>query len=371
MSSNCRDWYLDYDTKQDCLENKKIVNIPVDIGEPTTAIATTKTSTTTRTTTGSTTTGSTTSMTVTITVEATHEQVDFGGTEYEDYEGGGDYEDGEIVREIEDVTMASQALTSEPETILKAEVKARVGVDGKVLTAVLSLELVGGAVMSYCIYKCMTKVGQWLTNGTGRTDNLEQSNVPLHENQAPNPEETIRPAELDDESGDYRTAFLDSTRIDQTQVTNLTSLSPIGKPQMNRTQSYFDVSAAPGPSGLAKSTSEPILLDLDQNFDDSVADLDASQLLSQPVPPSAGSIIEAATQANNVTTANEATTDNEATTANDATTANEATTASKAATPKKVTFAKDTAPAEEASDVDQAARRYPKRKRTSPKRFGF
>ena len=71
MTSNCRDWYLDFDTKQDCLDNQKFSEIPVDLGESTTEIAKisttepiteivpTKTSTTRRTT-------GTTTMTVTI-----------------------------------------------------------------------------------------------------------------------------------------------------------------------------------------------------------------------------------------------------------------------------------------------------------------
>ena len=255
---------------------------------------------------------------------------------------------------------------------MKAQVKASIGVDGGLLTAVLSVELAGGALLTYCIYQCMKKVGKWLTDGSGQYDNLERSTVPLHENAAVNPEETITPNNRDDESLDgYRTAFLDSTRVNQTELTNLSSFSPIGNPQMNRTQSLYEEPSNAGPCGLAKSTSEPIRLNLDQQFDDLVTDLNATNLLGEPVPRTVNSIIQTAEDApgsqsaavNDATTAQStndaesATTSNDPATANDPTTANDPVTANDAAN--------------SADGDSEAERRYPQRKRTPPKRFGW
>ena len=309
-------------------------------------------------------------MTVTITVEANHDLVDFGVQDYEEEIKNAISDE---FGDIGDALLTTQILPNEPETIMKAEVKASIGVDGGLLTAVLSLELAGGALFTYCIYQCMKKVGEWLTNGSGQAQygNMERSNVPLHENAAANPEETVRPNNRDDDSiDDYRTAILDSTRVDQTQVTNLTSFSPIGRPQMNRTQSYYEAPSNAGPSGLARSPSEPIRLDLDQNFDDSVADLNATALLSQPVPPSANSILQTAEAAS----ANVITTANEAATANDLATANEAATANDPATANEAASANDAATVNDADSTDGdsgAERRYPQRIRSAPNRYGL
>ena len=206
---------------------------------------------------------------------------------------------------------------------------------------------------------------------------MECSTVPLHENPAANPEETITPDNREDESLDgYRTAFLDSTRVNQTELTNLSSFSPIGNPQMNRTQSLCEEPSNAGPSGLAKSTSEPIRLNLDQ-FDDSLADLNTTNLLGEPVPRTVNSIIQTAEAApgsqsatvNDAATAQPTNDAESATTSNDPATANEPVTANDPTTANDPVTANDAA--NSADGDSETERRYPKRKRTPPKRFGW
>ena len=371
---SCKDWYYKYDTLQDCLDDDNFNEIPVDLGEKelekqlyTTELATTKKTTTSRPTTGST----TKTMTVTVTVETHSDYAEIIG---EDFDSGVttmaniDDFDNEIPHSTE---LAPENL----DTLLKAEVKAKVGVDGKLLTAVFSVELAGGAIMTYLLYKGMKTIGAYLWNTPSQADeNFERSNLPLHENQASNPEETIRPTNRDDDTvNTYRTANLDSTRVNETRLTTLSDLSPIGEPQWNRTQSNMDLPSTSRSTKMPKSPSAPILLDLNQSgLDDSLEEPDASNLLGQSILRTAADIIDAPTDKpapETVTTA--AASDNATAAASDNATAAASDTATAATTANVVVnpfHVNNAASNDETSDNE---RRYPQRNRSAPVRFGY
>ena len=371
---SCKDWYYKYDTLQDCLDDDNFNEIPVDLGEKelekqlyTTELATTKKTTTSRPTTGST----TKTMTVTVTVETHSDYAEIIG---EDFDSGVttmaniDDFDNEIPHSTE---LAPENL----DTLLKAEVKAKVGVDGKLLTAVFSVELAGGAIMTYLLYKGMKTIGAYLWNTPSQADeNFERSNLPLHENQAANPEETIRPTNRDDDTvNTYRTANLDSTRVNETRLTTLSDLSPIGEPQWNRTQSNMDLPSTSRSTKMPKSPSAPILLDLNQSgLDDSLEEPDASNLLGQSILRTAADIIDAPTDEpapETVTTA--AASDNATAAASDNATAAASDTATAATTANVVVnpfHVNNAASNDETSDNE---RRYPQRNRSAPVRFGY
>ena len=364
---SCSNWYYKYDTLQDCLDEKENVNeIPVDLGVTTTDLATTTVTTTSRPTSGSSTT-----MTVTITVESNAEYANIIGEELET-----DVIPTEFIDDIKEETSGpSQLVPEELETLLKAQVKASVGVDGKVLTAVFSVELVGGAIMTFLLYKGMKAIGGYLWKAPTNTnyENLERSNVPLHGNEAANPEDTICPTNRDDDTAStYRTANLDSTRVNETRLTNLSSLSPIGEPQWNRTQSNLDLPSTSRPTKISKSPSAPILLDLDQTgLNESLEEPDASDLLGMSILRPATQTVDAIAQSNNAPS-NAATADTVTDDASAPTTASAAATATTADSADQ-TPANNAAATDYASDTDASdnERRYPQRKRTPPKRFGW
>ena len=377
MTGGCKDWYYKYDTLQECLNQEENFGDPVDLGVTTTDLATTTVTTTSRPTSGS-----TTSLTVTVTVESNFDYANIIGEELET-----DVIPTEFIDDIKEETSGpSQLVPEELETLLKAQVKASVGVDGKVLTAVFSVELVGGAIMTFLLYKGMKAIGGYLWKPPTNTnyENLERSNIPLHGNEAANPEDTIRPTNRDDDTAStYRTANLDSTRVNETRLTNLSSLSPIGEPQWNRTQSNLDLPSTSRPRHISKSPSAPILLDLDSTgLNESLEEPDASDLLGMSILKPATQIVDAIAQSNNApsnaATAN-AVTDNASapTTASATATATTATTADSAITADSansaIATANNAAATDYASDTDASdnERRYPQRKRTPPKRFGW
>ena len=377
MSKHCKNWYYKYDTLQDCLDNEKnfekIPTTNLATTDPATTdlatmdLATTKASTTSRPTTGS-----SAMMSVTVTLETNE---DYAETFGEDFDS--EVKTTEEIDHIFEATSASPLVPENVETLLKAEVKAKVGVDGKLLTAVFSVELAGGAIMTYLLYKGMKAIGGYLWNAPNQADN-EKSNLPLHENEATNPEETIRPENRDDDSdGSYRTANLDSTRVNETRVTNLSSFSPIGEPQWNRTQSNLDLPSTSRPSKISKSPSAPILLDLNQSgLDESLEGQDASDLLGMSVLQPAAQIIETAAKSNTATkktvTFDISTTAPASTTATAASTTAASTSAASTATVIVNPFhVNNGASTNEVSDADQPPRRYPTRKRSPPKRFGW
>ena len=352
---SCKDWYYKYDTLQECLDDEENFDkIPVDFGEKDLEKRTTELATTKKTTTLRPTTGSTKTMTVTVTVESHSDYAEVIG---EDFDA-----DVTTMTNIDDleteIPQSTEMVPEHLETLLKAEVKAKVGVDGKLLTAVFSVELAGGAIMTYVLYKGMKAIGAYLWNAPSQADeNVERSHLPLHENQAANPEDTIRPTNRDDDTvNSYRTANLDSTRVNETRLTNLSPLSPIGEPQWNRTQSNLDLPSTSRKSQMAKSPSAPILLDLNQSgLDDSLEEPDASHLLGQSTLRPATDIIDAAT---------DVPAPEPATTAAASTTATAATTANSVINPFHVNNAAST------DDGSENERRYPQRKRSSPERFG-
>ena len=362
----CKDWYYKYDTLQDCLNKEENFGNPVDLGVTTTDLATTIVTTTSRPTTGS-----TTSMTVTLTVESNFDYANIIGEELET-----DVTTMDLIDDFkEEIPGPPQLVPEQLETLLKAEVKASVGVDGKLLTAVFSVELVGGAIMTLLLYKGMKTIGGYLWRAPTNTnyENLERSNVPLHENEAANPEDTICPTNRDDDTAStYRTANLDSTRVNETRLTNLSSLSPIGEPQWNRTQSNLDLPSTSRPTHISKSPSAPILLDLDQTgLNESLKEPDASDLLGLSILKPATQVIDAVTKSNNApsiaATADTVTDDVSAPTTASASAI--ATTADSAdQTPANNAAATDNASDTDASDNE---RRYPQRRRTPPKRFGW
>ena len=366
---SCKDWYYKYDTLQECLDDEDDFNeIPVDLGEKelekqlqTTALATTKKTTTLRPTTGSTKT-----LTVTVTVESHSDYAEVIGDDFEsDVTTMANFDDFET-----EISQSTELAPDHLETLLKAEVKAKVGVDGKLLTAVFSVELAGGAIMTYLLYKGMKAIGAYLWNASPQADeNFERSDLPLHENQAANPEDTIRPANRDDDTvNTYRTANLDSTRVNETRLTTLSDLSPIGEAQWNRTQSDMDLPSTSRSTKMSKSPSAPILLDLNQTgLDDSLEEPDASNLLGQSILRTAADIIgaptdEPAPETNTTAAASDTAT---ASTAAASDTVTAATTANAVVNPFHVNNAAST---HDASDTE---RRYPKRERSAPKRYGW
>ena len=171
---------------------------------------------------------------------------------------------------------------------LQVQVKRRKGVDGEVMTVVIVSEIGLMAVISCLFYFGMKIFGRWWRNNRGENYNLhqaEQSHVPLHQNQAQNPEDTIRPriqeAEESDEGSDVPMGY--STAIGTTQLTNSTRLdfSPIG-PFPNRTvsMSVLDTDQRPGPMEK-RSNSGPIPINIDDEIEDQIPEMEASQILQQ------------------------------------------------------------------------------------------
>ena len=279
MTSSCNEWYINFSTKQDCLDHEEIGYAPVDLDETTTAIATTKITTTTKT---------TTSSEMTVSYQSNTDLVE-SFTDLADIYVDDDIVDGTIDEPevIKNAEVLQDALGDN--LLIKGEVKAQIGIDGGLLTIVFSVELAGGALLTYCLYKGMQKIGGYLWKPPADYNQLERSGVPLHDNPAPNPEETIVPSNRDETSDRFTTAIMDSTRINETQSTPLAAFSPIGRPMMNRTMSFIHSPSALPERRLPTSHSQPIALNLDA--DDFPDDLDASALLRRPTLPSLSAIV--------------------------------------------------------------------------------
>ena len=365
----CKTWYIKYQTKQECLDAEEFERIPVEFGSITTALATTKMSTTRRTST------SATEMTVTTysNTDLVDSLADLPAVYYED-----DFADEAKTFDDKDkTTVAAQVPGDETSVLMRAKVKAGIGFDGKLLTFFFSVEFVGGAMLLILLYKGMEYVADWL-NQQRQYDNLERSGVPLHENQAPNPEDTVVPDNRDDyvegDEGDddtaegFTTANLDSTRLDQTQMTRLSQFSPIGRPQLNRTASFNDLSSTSKERRFSKSPSQPITFNLDTDG----FDLDASALLRLPTVPTLNQILnnDAASVRDDTAAPSAATDDQPAPSTATATKS----AGSSAATPGATTDNPSAITAAEIDDEDSNAaskRRYPDRKRSPPKRYGW
>ena len=355
MTSSCQDWYINFSTKQDCLDHQEIGKVPVDLDETTTAVATTKTTTTRKTTTSAET---TTSTEMTVSYQSNTDLVE-SFTDLADIYIVDD-NDGTIGQTEEVIPKAEILENSLGDNILvKGEVKAQIGIDGGLLTIVFSVELAGGALLTYCLYQGMRKIGGYLWKPPADYNQLERSGVPLHDNPAPNPEETIVPSNRDETSDRFTTAIMDSTRINETQTTPLAGFSPIGRPMMNRTTSFIQSPSASSERRLPTSHSQPIAFNLDT--DGFAEDLDASAILRQPTLPNLSAIVgeipgaAVAAQAEPVINAAEAE-------------INAAEAEINAAEPE-INVAQP--PAAQPANDQQPNTRYPKRKRSPPKRYGF
>ena len=383
--TSCNDWYLKYNTLQECLDEETFKQIPVDM-ELTTVLATTQ-MTTTRTTAKS------TSLMVTVDqntdlVESIRDLADIF-IEDDTYEGA--IEDKE---EPSPVFGINQKQSKDEDVLVRAEVKGAIfdgkgaGFDGKLLGFFISVEFVGGAMLLVCLYKGMKYVADLITTRR-QYNNLENSGLPLNQNPAPNPEDTIVPNNRDDEIVDrdnetadgeddiadrddtaegFTTANLDSTRVDQTQMTRLSQFSPIGQPQLNRTVSFNDLPSTSKERRFPKSPSQPITFNLDTDG----FDLDASALLRLPTVPTLNQIIgnDAASVRDDTAVPSAATVNQPApstATANAVTPGTSGVTADKpsADKPSAITTADD----EDSNGVFK--RRYPDRKRSPPKRYGW
>ena len=62
---------------------------------------------------------------------------------------------------------------------MKGEVKAQIGIDGGLLTIVFSVELAGGALLTYCLYQGMKKIGVPTNRYVHQGCPLEQESCPL------------------------------------------------------------------------------------------------------------------------------------------------------------------------------------------------
>ena len=353
--TGCKDWYVKYTTKQDCLdEEREFDHVPVDLDEITTAIATTKITTTTKT---------TASSEMTVSYESNTDMV----------ESLTDLADIYIEESVKEGATVPEELLSIPpilendlgdNILVKGEVKAQIGIDGGLLTIVFSVELAGGALLTYCLYQGMRKIGGYLWKPPADYNQLERSGVPLHDNPAPNPEETIVPSNRDETSDRFTTAIMDSTRINETQTTPLASFSPIGRPMMNRTTSFIQSPAEVPVRRLPTSHSQPIAFNLDT--DGFAEDLDASAILRQPTLPNLSAIVgeipgaAVATQAEPVIIAAEPE-------------IHAAEAEFHAAEPEIHAAEPDIndAPAAQPANDHAHNRRYPQRKRSPPKRLGY
>ena len=293
----CQNWYFKYQTKKECedaMERAKLNFAVTGSEEITNPTAKYTTTTTTKAEFGKT------------------DQVDTGTEEKTDdttWTTSTFVSKDDLITEfnLEDDTTLAQYKPTEVETTLKPEkkkeeildvqietpnlqvqVKRRKGVDGEVMTVVIFSEIGLMAVISCLFYFGMKIFGRWWRNNRGENYNLgqaEQSHVPLHQNQAENPEDTIRPriqeAEESDEESDVPMGY--STAIGTTQLTNSTRLdfSPIG-PFPNRTvsMSVLDTDQRPGPMEK-RSNSGPIPINIDDEIEDQIPEMDASQLLEQ------------------------------------------------------------------------------------------
>ena len=279
MTSSCNDWYINFSTKQDCLDYEEIGKVPVGLDETTTAVATTKITTTTKTTTS-------TEMTVSYqsNTDLVESFTDLADIYIDDDIIDGTIDEPEVMKNTE---VLQDALGDN--LLVKGEVKAQIGIDGGLLTIVFSVELAGGALLTYCLYQGMRKIGGYLWKPPADYNQLERSGVPLHDNPAPNPEETIVPSNRDETSDRFTTAIMDSTRINETQTTPLAGFSPIGRPMMNRTTSFIQSPTALPERRLPTSHSQPIAFNLDT--DGFAEDLDASAILRQPTLPNLSAIV--------------------------------------------------------------------------------
>ena len=171
---------------------------------------------------------------------------------------------------------------------IQVKFKRRRGVDGEVMTIVVFSEIGAVAFISFILYYGFKLFGNWWNQDRGNYNlqQAERSHLPLHQYQAENPEDTIRPRIQEDEGseegGDTPVGY--STAIENTQLTNTTGLefSPIG-PFPNRTISMSGLDTDQRPSNTDKrSNSGPIPLNIDDEIEDQIPDLEGSMLLQQP-----------------------------------------------------------------------------------------
>ena len=171
---------------------------------------------------------------------------------------------------------------------MKIHVKKKKRVDGEVLSVVICIEIGAITIVTCLLYFGMKLFGQWWRRPSGQNYNLvmaERSHLALHQNQAENPEETIRPRieedDTSDSEADQPAGY--STAIENTQLTNSTALglSPIG-PFPNRTMSLTGLDTEqPATRTEPRATSGPIPFNMDQELEED-ENLDASRLLQQP-----------------------------------------------------------------------------------------
>ena len=173
---------------------------------------------------------------------------------------------------------------------IQIQFKRRRGVDGEVMTIVVVSEIGAIAFVTMILYYGIKFFGNWWNFGENYNfRQAERSHLPLHQYQAENPEETIRPRiqeeDGSDEGSDTPVGY--STAIENTQLTNTTRLdfSPIGPfPDRTVSMSGLDTDHRTGKMDR-RSHSGPIQLNLDAEIEDQVQDMDASQLLQQsPLP---------------------------------------------------------------------------------------
>ena len=338
---DCNNWYFKYQTKKEC-EDKNIMDVTQteELDQTTTGLEEKPT--------GFETTVLSSSAAPTVTFSSEEDLVT-------DFDFDDDLKSTSMaIKETWPATSMEPVSTEKPVDILNVQietpdmkilVKKKKRMDGEVLSVVICIEIGAITIVTCLLYYGMKLFGQWWRQSRGQNYNLEmaeRSHLALHENQAENPEDTLRPRieedDTSDSEADQPAGY--STAIENTQLTNTTTLglSPIG-PFPNRTVSMTGLDTDRPPTRTEpRASSGPIPINMDQDLEED-ENPDASRLLQQPPLRTANAIVHEQPEEPD----QEEESDQE----------------------------DELDQEDEADYVGSGYRRYPLRKRNAPKRFGF